>query len=100
MNDLTSTRYRDAALQQARVAYKAEHGCWPSRSWKLEALQAPSVQGAAPQPYISPERAAWNRAYNGAEVLPAVRWEPSGATIRPTWLLQTYSPARARYSHS
>ena len=29
------TRVRDAALQQARLDYRAKHGRWPSRSWQL-----------------------------------------------------------------
>jgi hypothetical protein len=88
------TRYKDIALEHARRAYKAQHGMYPSRSWRP--LPAATVAPAAtPVPYESPEAAAWRAAYAGAELGPqGARWEASGAQIRATWLLQPHTAGR------
>jgi hypothetical protein len=81
-------RQRDAALQQARVAYRAEHGRWPSRSWKLGTANAVPP---APPPSIN-----FDAAYpaTGGEIGPiASRWEGN----RAVWLLTTNDDRRGRY---
>jgi hypothetical protein len=93
---MASKSEKQRALYRSREEAKA-NGTLPAwyaareadRSERTERAPPPAAP-PPPVPFKSPERTAWERAYSGAEVGPAaVRWEPSGATIRATWLLQT-----------
>jgi hypothetical protein len=93
MNDESPTRQRDAALQAGRVAYRAEHGRWPSRSWKLQPPAAPLV------PFKSIEREAFDAAYRGPEVGPVgATWpaDPTGYSRYMVWQLPVHTPAPFR----
>jgi len=92
VNDLTPTHQRDAALQAGRVAYRAEHGRWPSRSWKL----TPAAPDAPAVPFKSPEREAWEAAYAGPEVGPqGASWPDDGRHVpRMVWKLAFHELTR------
>jgi hypothetical protein len=109
VNEEPNTRQRDLALQAGRVAYRAEHGRWPSRSWKLPppvadtpyykvtfTKAAPPPAPPAPSvPLKSPEREAWDRAYAGSEQGPVGgSWPEDGRHIPYMRWRLPYSPAR------
>jgi hypothetical protein len=104
----TPTRQRDLALQAGRVAYRAEHGRWPSRSWKLPAPVADTPYysvtftkvappAAPPVPFKSLEREAWDRAYGDRPITPeAAVWDDRGYC---RWLPET-NKMGSRLAHS
>ena len=95
MNDLNPTRVRDAALQAGRVQYRAEHGRWPSRSWKLEPT-APAPAGAVK----SPERESFDLAYGDKPITPeAAVWSEDSRYMR--WQLTThYAGSRLAFNRN
>jgi hypothetical protein len=91
----TPTRQRDAALQQARVAYRAEHGRWPSRSWKLTPAAPPPANPQGEARGLSP----FDAAYRGPEVGPVgATWpaDPTGYSRYMVWQLPVHTPAPFR----
>ena len=89
------TRVRDAALQQARLDYRAKHGRWPSRSWQL--VPEPVAPASPPVDFKSPEREAFDRAYGARPLTPeAAVWDDRGYM---RWLPETNNMG-SRLSHS